>query len=122
MAITVTWSVTDMKRDVASGGVKTVYWSCVAADDTHTECTATEGGKLRLEPDADADGFVSYDDLTEATVLGWVYDSLIEGAETADEAKARVAANRTGKVEAQVARKTAEASGTPWAVVVETPE
>ena len=115
MAITVTWSVTDMKRDVASGGVKLVYWSCVAADDTHTECTATEGGKLRLEPDASADGFVAYDDLTEANVLDWVYDSLIEDEETADEAKARIEANRTGKVEAQVARKTAEATGTPWA-------
>lgn len=115
MAIIVTWSVQDMKRDVASGGVKLVYWSCVAADDTHTECTATEGGKLRLEPDADAEGFVAYDDLTEETVLGWVYDSLIDGDETADEAKARIAADRTGKVEAQVARKTAEVSGTPWA-------
>ncbi len=115
MAITVTWSVKDMKRDVTSGGVKLVYWDCVATDGTHTECTATEAGKLRLEPDASADGFVAYDDLTEATVLDWVYDSLIEGEETADEAKARVAENRTGKVEAQVARKTAEASGTPWA-------
>jgi len=115
MAITVTWSVSDMKRDVASGGVKLVYWSCVAADDTHPECTATEGGKLRLEPDADADDFVAYADLTEEVVLGWVYASLVEGEETADEAKARIAANRTGKVEAQVARKTAEADGTPWA-------
>ena len=115
MAITVTWSVTDMVRDAATGGVKLVYWSCVAADDTHTECSAVEGGKLRLEPDADAEGFVAYDDLIEETVLGWVYDSLIEGDETADEAKARIAADRTGKVEAQVARKTAEASGTPWA-------
>lgn len=116
MATTVTWSVMDMVRDAATGGVKTVYWQCVAADDTHTECTATEGGKLRLEPDADAEDFVAYDDLTEATVLGWVYDSLIEGEETADEAKARIADIRTGKVEAQVARKTADASGTPWAV------
>ncbi|MDB0024386.1 hypothetical protein N9E36_02810 [bacterium] len=121
MAITTTWSIQDMKRDVASGGVKLVYWSCVAADDTHTECAATEGGKLRLEPDATAAGFVAYDDLTEETVLGWVYDSLIEGEETADEAKARIAANRTGKVEAQVARKTAEADGTPWAAAVVAP-
>tara|TARA_R110002153_G_scaffold232452_1_gene385762 strand:- start:70 stop:387 length:318 start_codon:yes stop_codon:yes gene_type:complete len=104
-----------MTRDVATGGVKLAHWQCNAADDTHPECVATEGGKLRLEPDASADGFVAYDDLTETTVLGWVYDSLIEDEETADEAKARVAANRTGKVEAQVARKTAEANGTPWA-------
>ena len=116
MTITTTWSVQDMQRDVASGGVKLVYWSCVAADDTHTECTATEGGKLRLEPDADADGFVAYTDLTEAAVLGWVYDSLIEGEETADEAKTRIETVRSGKVAAQVARKTAEATGTPWQV------
>jgi len=44
-----------------------------------------------------------------------VYDSLIEGEETADEAKARIEENRQGKVDAQVARKTAEATGTPWA-------
>ena len=115
MAITVTWSITDMKRDVASGGVKTVYWECIATDDTHSECTATEAGKLRLEPDASAEGFVAYADLTETVVLGWICTSLIEGEETADEAKARIAANRTGKVEAQVARKTAEADGIPWA-------
>lgn len=115
MAITVTWSISDMVRDAATGGVKTVYWSCVAADDTHTECTATEGGKLRCEPDAEAADFVAYEDLTEEVVLGWVYASLIEGEETADEAKARIAENRTGKVEAQVARKTADANGTPWA-------
>ena len=115
MAQTTTWKINDMVRDDATGGVKTVYWECHVSDNTHTECSATEGGKLRLEPDATASDFVAYADLTEATVLGWVYDSLIEGDETADEAKARIEANRQGKVTAQVARKTAEASGMPWA-------
>jgi hypothetical protein len=115
MAQTTTWKINDMVRDDATGGVKTVYWECQVSDDTHTECSATEGGKLRLEPDATAADFVAYADLTEATVLGWVYDSLIEGEETADEAKARIETNRQGKVTAQVARKTAEASGMPWA-------
>ena len=111
----ITWKVNDMKRDTATGGVNTVYWECRVQDDTHTDCTAVEGGKLRLEPDATAADFVAYEDLTEAGVLGWVYNSLIEGEETADEAKARIEANRQGKVDAQVARKTAEATGTPWA-------
>jgi len=44
-----------------------------------------------------------------------VYDSLIEGEETATEAKQRIEANRQGKVDAQVARKTAQSSGMPWA-------
>lgn len=112
MAISTTWSVSNMTRNEADGGVVTVYWSCVASDGTFS---ATEGGKLRCEPDADADGFVAYADLTEADVLGWVYTSLIEGEETADEAKARIEANRTGKVQGQIDRASAQAEGMPWA-------
>ncbi len=111
MAITNTWSVSNMTRNEADGGVVTVYWSCVASDGTYS---ATEGGKLRCEPDADADGFVAYADLTEADVLGWVYTSLIEGEETADEAKARIEANRTGKVQGQIDRAASQSDGMPW--------
>ena len=112
MAITNTWSVSNMVRNDSDGGVITVYWSCVASDGTYS---ATEGGKLRLTPDASADDFVAYDNLTEATVLGWVYDSLIEGEETADEAKARVEADRTAKVQGQIDRANTQADGLPWA-------
>jgi len=111
MAITTNWSVSNMVRNEADGGVVTVYWSCVASDGTYS---ATEGGKLRLTPDADADDFVAYDSLTEATVLGWVYDSLIEGEETADEAKARIEADRTAKVQGQIDRAAAQSEGMPW--------
>jgi len=111
MAISTTWSVSNMTRNEADGGVVTVYWSCVASDGTFS---ATEGGKLRCEPDASADDFVAYADLTEADVLGWVYDSLVEGEETADEAKARIEANRTGKVQGQIDRASAQAEGMPW--------
>lgn len=114
MAQTTTWSIKDMKRTASDGGVHTVYWECLVVDNTHGDCTAIEAGKLRLEPDANDADFVAYDDLTEATVLGWVYDSLREGDETADEAKARIETDRQGKVTAQVARKTADASGMPW--------
>ena len=111
MAISTTWSVSNMTRNEADGGVVTVYWSCVASDGAFS---ATEGGKLRCEPDASADDFVAYADLTEADVLGWVYTSLIEGEETADEAKARIEANRTGKVQGQIDRASAQAEGMPW--------
>lgn len=111
MTISTTWSVSNMTRNEADGGVVTVYWSCVASDGTFS---ATEGGKLRCEPDASADGFVAYADLTEADVLGWVYTSLIEEEETADEAKARIEANRTGKVQGQIDRASAQAEGMPW--------
>ena len=113
MAQTTTWKIMDMKRATDTGAVDTVYWECRVTDDDHLDCTAVEGGKLRLDPDPTAADFIAYDSLTEATVLGWVYASLIEGDETAAEAKARVEANRQGKVTAQVARKTAEANGMP---------
>jgi len=116
MTAQVKWSINDMQRNTADGGVTTVYWSCTATDDTHLECSAVEAGKLRLEPDASADGFVAFDSLTEETVLGWVYASLIEGEETAAEAKARIEEVRKGKVDAQVAKKTASATGMPWVV------
>jgi hypothetical protein len=113
MAITTTWKVNNMVHNTDNGGVITVYWECVAQADTGE--SAVEAGKYRCEPDPSSPDYVAYADLTEETVLGWIYNSLIEGEETAEEAKARIEANRTGKVEAQIARKTAQASGTPWA-------
>ena len=114
MAISTTWSVNNMVRNEADGGVVTVYWSCVASSDGTPSYSATEGGKLRLTPDADADDFVAYADLTEATVLGWVYDSLVEGEETATKAKTRVETNRTAKVQGQIDRAAAQSEGMPW--------
>jgi hypothetical protein len=114
MAITTTWSVSDMQHTDATGGVFLVYWSCVAASDG-TPYTATEGGKLRCDPDPSSSDYIPYADLTENDVLGWVYNSLIEGDETADEAKARVEANRTEKVQGQIDRAATTASGVPWA-------
>ena len=119
MAINCTWSVSDMQRDDSTGGVTIVYWSCVAQSDEDASVgtpsySATEGGKLRLTYDADDAGFVAYDSLTEATVLGWVYNSIKEGDETADEAKARIEAERTAKVQAQITRNSSTSTGKPW--------
>ena len=114
MAQTTTWKVNDMVRDASTGGVKTVYWECYVKDNDHSDCSAVEGGKLQLTPDASASDFIAYASLKESDVLGWIYNSLIEGDETADEAKARIEKVRQDKVTAQVARKTAEASGMPW--------
>ena len=114
MAITNTWSVSDMQHMDADGGVFLVYWSMVAASDGTPSYTASEGGKLRCTYDASAAGFIPYADLTENDVLGWVYDSLIEGDETAAEAKARVEADRDSKVQKQIDAAATTESGVPW--------
>jgi hypothetical protein len=122
MAITNTWSVSDMQRTESDGGISLIYWSMVAANVTGqdsegndvTDYTATEGGKLRCEYDASSPTYIPYADLTESDVLGWVYTSLIEGEQTAEEAKARIEADRTAKVQGQIDAAATTASGTPW--------
>jgi len=113
MAITTTWSILDMTRKVADGNVFDVRWQCLAQNDSGPE-SATEAGKLITDANPSDPDFIPYADLTEADVLGWVYESLVEGDETPEEAKARVEANRTAKVVAQIERANADASGLPW--------
>lgn len=113
MTASVTWSINDMKRNTADGGVFEVRWSAVATDDTETDCQAVEAGKYICTPYPYADGFVAYDSLTESVVLGWVQDDLNAGDDTVSNIETRL----TGKVEAQVAKKTSEANGMPWVAV-----
>ena len=114
MAITTTWSVNNMTHVDADGGVILAYWSLIAASDAGGGETATEGGKNRFEYDASASGFIQYDSLKESDVLGWIYEANKEGDETADEYKARIEAERTAKVQAQIDKAASQSDGLPW--------
>jgi len=116
MAITNTWSVPNMQHTDADGGVFLVYWSMVAASDGTPSYTASEGGKLRYTYDDSAEGYIAYADLTEADVLGWVYNSLIVDDETAAEAKSRIEVDRTAKVQKQIDDAATTVSGIPWSI------
>jgi len=115
MAITTTWSVKDMTHKDSDGGVFLVYWSLIAQSDGTPSYSAQEGGKLQCTPDPSASDYIAYADLKESDVLGWVYSSLIVDDETAAEAKARIEAERTAKVQGQIDRAAANSSGVPWA-------
>ena len=114
MAITTTWSVSDMTHKDSDGGVSIVYWSLIAQSDGTPSYSATEGGKIRCTANPSASDYIAYADLTEVDVLGWVYGSLIVDDETAAEAKARIEAERTAKVQGQIDRADANSSGVPW--------
>jgi len=114
MAITTTWSVSDMTHKDSDGGVSIIYWSLIAQSDGTPSYSAQEGGKLRCTADPSASDYIAYADLTEANVLGWVYSSLIVDDETAAEAKARIEAERTAKVQGQIDRAAADSTGVPW--------
>jgi len=112
MSIITTWQVNNMMYNTIDGGVVTVYWSCTAQADTSEY--AVEAGKLYLEPEASSGDFIEYDLLTESNVLSWVYDSLKEGKETAEEAKERIETNCIEKVEVRITKKNNQSSGMPW--------
>ena len=114
MAVTTTWKVNDMTHVDADGGVIKAYWSCVATSDTTPSYSASEGGKLLCTYDASAAGYIAYASLTEANVLGWIYDSLKVDSETAAQAKKRIEDNRKARVQGQIDRAATQAEGVPW--------
>ena len=114
MAITVTWSVTNMIHVDADGGVIKAYWSCVANSDGDPSYSAQNSGKIILTYDASAPEFIPYADLTENDVLGWVWDSMVTGDVTANEAKAEQEAAVTARVQNQVVEHATTSSGLPW--------
>jgi hypothetical protein len=114
MAINTTWSVGNLTRIDADGGVIQAVWNLVAQSDGEGGEIAQEGGKARFTYDASASGFIAYDSLKESDVLGWIWEANKEGDETAAEYKARIEAERTAKVEAQIERNATQATGVPW--------
>ena len=61
--------IANLERNTDDGGVVVAHWRCTAEDG---EYTASSYGTVGFTPDASADGFISFDNLTEADVLGWV--------------------------------------------------
>ena len=99
-----TWTIANLERNVADGGVTVAHWrvteSETVGDDTFT---ASAYGTVGFTPDPDADDFVAYDSLTEATVLGWVHAEVDQSA---------TEAALTAKIEAD--KNPTSGSGVPW--------
>jgi len=76
-----TWTIADLERSVADGGVTVAHWrvtetETVGEGDDAVTYSASSYGTVSFTPDADADDFIDYDDLTEANVLSWVYENV----------------------------------------------
>ena len=55
------------------GGVIVAHWR---VSKTSGDFTASSYGTCSFTPDAEAEGYVVYDSLTEETVIGWVQEEL----------------------------------------------
>ena len=71
MAITKTWQVNTMERDLSDGHVNKVIYR-VKGMDGETEKDRATGEVNFTKPSSLPSDFVAYEKLDEATVLGWV--------------------------------------------------
>ena len=88
------------EHEVATGGITVAHWRVSAVDG---DFTASSYGTCGFTPDATAEDFKPYDQITEAEVLAWVHASVDK-----DATEAALAA----KIEAD--KNPVSASGTPW--------
>lgn len=78
MAITYTWKIKSLKKqDDPSAELNDIivqtHWECTGTDEDGN--SGTFHGATPFEPDrVDPANFTSYEDLTEAQVLGWIQD------------------------------------------------
>ena len=99
----VTWTISTLERNT-DDGVVVAHWQ---ASDSETvgevEHTGSSYGTCGFTPDADADGYTAYADITEAQVIGWVKADV-----DADAVEASIAS--------QIADSKAPAitTGVPW--------
>ena len=98
------WSIANLERDIATGGVTIAHWR-VTAEETVGDVTYTASayGTCGFTPDADADDFVAYNDLTEEVVMGWVHAEVDQNA---------TEASLTANIEGQ--KNPVSADGMPW--------
>ncbi len=81
MAITYTWTIPTVERNLSDGGITTIHWCCSGSDtvgsgDDAVTYTASNFGTTDHTPDADADNFIAYDDVTEANCIAWAQAAL----------------------------------------------
>ena len=95
------WTIAQLERNADDNGVVTAHWRVSAVDGDYT---ASSYGTCSWTPEPSTEGFVPFEDLTEAMVIEWVKGSLdVEAIE----------AGLTAQIEEQKAPKVI--AGTPWA-------
>ena len=95
-----TWTISTLERTLADGGVTIAHWQATAVDG---DFSASSYGTCGFTPDPSASGFIAYDSLTEADVIGWVQAELDQDA---------IEASLAAQIEAD--KNPTQAAGVPW--------
>ena len=95
--MTTNWTISTLDRDVSTGFVTTAHWQATAVDGEHSASIyATVSWSEGIPA-------VPYANLTEATVLNWVWESVDKTA-TESALAAQIA----------LLKNPVKATGTPW--------
>jgi len=95
-----TWTIATLERELADGGVTVAHWRCTEVDG---DFSASSYGTVGFTPDPTASDYIAYDSLTEADVLGWVWESVDKDA-TEESLAARI----------ELEKNPVTADGVPW--------
>jgi hypothetical protein len=93
-----TWTISTLDREVSNGFVTTAHWQATAVDG---EFSASAYATCSW---ADGTPAIPYANLTEATVLGWVWANGVDKQATEDALAAQIA----------LLKNPVKATGTPW--------
>ena len=110
MAITKTWEVNTLEREVADGYVKKVIYRVKGIDGSEEKARVT--GEVEL---AKPETLVPYKDLTHDTVIGWVKSKLNTEVDEDGKAVDRVALiEKSLEDEIALLNTPVTATGKPW--------
>ena len=97
----VTWTISTLERNTDDDGVIVAHWRVSDVDGEHS---GSSYGTSGFSPDPDADGFLAFADIEEATAIQWCKDSMGEEAVTSIEESiaAQIAESKAPSVVAEV--------------------
>jgi len=93
-----TWTITQLDRQTSNGFVTTAHWTASAVDGDYSASTYSTSSW------ADGTPTTPYADLTQATVLGWIWANGVD--------KTEVEASLQAQIDAQ--KNPVSATGVPW--------
>ena len=93
-----TWTIAQLDRQTSNGFVTTAHWTASVVDGDYSASTYSTSSW------ADGTPTTPYADLTEATVLGWIWANGVD--------KEEVEASLQAQIDAQ--KNPVSATGVPW--------
>ena len=96
--MTIVWNISQLDRQTSDGFVYQAHWACTAVDGDYSASTYATGSW------SDGTPTVAYDQLTQETVLGWIWANGVD--------KDAVEASLAAQIEAK--KNPVTATGVPW--------